>query len=132
MRRVGVVLGAVLAASLGLAVEPGFAAGADQLFAENCAACHQAAGQGIKGAFPALAGDAFVQGDPGQAAFVVLNGRGGMPTFAPDLSDDQIAQILTYVRSSWGNKASPVTSAMVAAARLKSKPDDARSALQAH
>jgi len=80
-----------------------------RLFAKNCAACHQATGKGIPGAFPALAGNAFVLGAPGDVATVLLKGRGGMPDFSGSLDDGEIAQVLTYVRSSWGNGAPPVT-----------------------
>ena len=100
-------------------------------FLSWCSACHQATGQGVKGAFPALAGDVFVQGDPITVASTVLNGRGGMPSFKGDLKDAEIAQILTYVRSSWGNTAGPVTESDVAAARASSAPSMTRG-LQAH
>ncbi len=100
-------------------------------FLSWCSACHQATGQGVKGAFPALAGDTFVQGDPTTVASTVLNGRGGMPSFKGDLKDAEIAQILTYVRSSWGNTAGPVTEAQVAAARAASAAAVTRG-LQAH
>jgi mono/diheme cytochrome c family protein len=89
-------------------------------FASTCAACHQSNGQGIKGAFPALAGDPFVVGAPAPVITTVLNGRGGMPSWKADLTDDQIAAALTYVRSAWGNSAPPVTAAMVAVERAKS------------
>jgi cytochrome c6 len=56
------------------------------LFAKNCAACHQANGKGIPGAFPALAGNAFVQGAPADVATVLLKGRGGMPDFSGSLT----------------------------------------------
>jgi mono/diheme cytochrome c family protein len=79
------------------------------LFAKNCAACHQPTGKGIPGAFPALAGNAFVQGVPADVATVLLKGRGGMPDFSGSLDDGEIAQVLTYVRASWGNAAPPVT-----------------------
>jgi cytochrome c6 len=79
------------------------------LFAKNCAACHQANGKGIPGAFPALAGNAFVQGAPVDVATVLLKGRGGMPDFSGSLNDGDIAQVLTYVRSNWGNNAAAVT-----------------------
>jgi cytochrome c6 len=77
---------------------------------------HQAQGQGVRGAFPALAGDPFVQGDPKAVAHVLLNGRGGMPNFREDLTNAQIAAVLSYIRTSWGNHASPLTPAIVAAA----------------
>ena len=92
----------------------GAAANGEVLFRQNCAACHQAAGQGIRGAFPALAGNAFVQGNPRPVAAVLLNGRGSMPNFRGNLSNEQIAAVLTFVRSAWGNHAPPVTAATVA------------------
>jgi mono/diheme cytochrome c family protein len=100
-------------------------------FAANCAACHQSDGKGIEGAFPALAGNVFIKGDPTPAINVVLHGRGGMPTFETDLDDDAIADALTYVRSAWGNKETPVTATQVNAVRKGPKPDPNRP-LQAH
>ncbi|PQP01896.1 cytochrome C [Massilia phosphatilytica] len=87
------------------------------LFAKNCAACHQPTGKGIPGAFPALAGNAFVQGQPADVASVLLKGRGGMPDFSGSLDDGEIAQVLTYVRSSWGNGGTPVTEQDVGSTR---------------
>jgi mono/diheme cytochrome c family protein len=87
------------------------------LFTKNCAACHQASGKGIPGAFPALAGNGFVQGPPGEVATVLLKGRGGMPDFSNSLDDAEIAQVLSYVRSSWGNGAAPLRADEVAAQR---------------
>lgn len=84
------------------------------IFAKNCAACHQATGKGIPGAFPALAGNAFVQGAPGQVAAVLLKGRGGMPDFSPTLSDAEIAEVLSFVRGAWGNQAGPLAAQEVA------------------
>jgi mono/diheme cytochrome c family protein len=89
------------------------------LFKQNCSACHQDHGQGMKGAFPALAGDTFVQGDKKTVASLLLHGRGGMPNFSDDLSDAEISAILTFVRSSWGNSAPPVDIATVATARAE-------------
>jgi mono/diheme cytochrome c family protein len=93
-----------------------------ELFKQNCSACHQITGKGIPGAFPSLAGDPFVMGPPELVASTVVHGRGGMPTFGTDLSDVQIATILTYVRSAWGNQASPITPDMVAKARTSAAP----------
>jgi mono/diheme cytochrome c family protein len=87
------------------------------LFAKNCAACHQPTGKGIPGAFPALAGNTFVQGQPADVASVLLKGRGGMPDFSGSLDDGEIAQVLTYVRASWGNGAAPVTEQDVGSTR---------------
>ncbi len=101
---------------------PGQAPTGQELFKQNCSACHQVTGKGIPGAFPALAGDAFVVGPPERVASTVVHGRGGMPTFGPELTDDQIATILTYVRSAWGNQASAITPAMVADVRTAAAP----------
>jgi len=92
-------------------------AGGKALFARNCAACHQANGKGIPGAFPALAGNGFVQGAPTEVATVLLKGRGGMPDFSGSLDDAEIAQVLSYVRTSWGNSAAPLTEPEVGAQR---------------
>ena len=114
-----------------------FAAGAQaatpqSLFNDNCSACHQTTGKGVKGAFPALAGDPFVQGDAAPVLATVLAGRAGMPSFKDDLTDLELASLLTYVRTSWGNKGKPVTPADVAAARGKLKAGKKSASLQAH
>jgi cytochrome c6 len=126
------VLGAALAA-LACAAAPAHAADppGKALFMANCSACHRPDAKGVPGAFPALAGDPFVVGPTVNPITRVLNGRGGMPTFKADLNDDQIASILTYVRTSFGNKASPITPAQVAAVRKSGPPAQARG-LQAH
>jgi len=87
------------------------------LFMKNCAACHQATGKGIPGAFPALAGSKFVQGQGSDVAAVLLKGRGGMPDFSDSLNDRDIATVLTFVRSNWGNKAGGLSEAEVVALR---------------
>jgi cytochrome c6 len=96
------------------------------LFLENCSACHQPTGLGRKGAFPALAGDKFVTSDPAPVAAIVLNGRGGMPAFKADLSDGDLAAILSYVRTAWGNKAAPVPATQIAAVRAKASAGKAQ------
>ena len=101
-------------------------------FLDNCSACHQATGQGVKGAFPALAGSPLVQGDPKIVITTVLNGRAGMPAFKDDLTDADLAAILTYVRGSWGNKASAIKPADVLAARNAAKAAAQSRGLQAH
>ncbi len=111
------LIGAVAAAGSAVAQT----SGAD-LFDQNCAVCHQAKGEGVPGAFPALAGSALVQGDPKEAAWLVTHGRGGMPTFAADLNDAQVASILTFMRSSWGNKGGPVDPAVVTGVRSQPAP----------
>ncbi|WP_165185757.1 c-type cytochrome [Caulobacter soli] len=109
-----------------------FAATPSALFNDNCSACHQTTGKGVKGAFPALAGDPFVQGDSAPVMATVLAGRAGMPSFKDDLSDLELASVLTYVRTSWGNKGKPVSASDVAAARAKLKAGKKPASLQAH
>lgn len=92
------------------------------LFAQNCAACHQATGKGIPGAFPALAGDKLVNGPPGPVISTVLKGRGGMPHFGDQLDDATIASVLSYVRAAWGNAASPIAPGQVATLRAGGSP----------
>ena len=72
---------------------------------ENCAACHQATGMGIPGTFPALVGSAVVTGPKADQIKVLLEGRnnGKMPAWK-QLSDVEVAAVITYTRNSWGNK----------------------------
>lgn len=88
-----------------------------KLFVRNCSACHQANGAGIPGAYPALAGNRFVTGDGKDVAAVLLKGRGGMPNFSSKLSDRDIANVLSYVRSNWGNQAPAVEEQDIASLR---------------
>jgi mono/diheme cytochrome c family protein len=98
-----------------------------RLYVNNCLACHLANGQGVPGVQPPLAGTPVPRGDPGELLGWVMFGArpaalprgqysGAMPQFAY-LSDDELAALLSYVRSSFGNQAGPITPAMVAAAR---------------
>lgn len=124
------ILGAALALAGAVAVQPAAAQlTAEQLYNDNCSACHQKAGQGIPGAFPPLKTDKVALGDPEAAAFLLLAGRGGMPAFKDSLSDAELASIMTYVRTAWGNKAKPVPPAVFAAARTGPPPSQR---LQAH
>jgi cytochrome c oxidase subunit 2 len=111
---------ALLAAALAAAPALARAATAPDgktVYAGYCQACHQAAGQGMKPVFPALAGSAIVNGPPGPAIDRVLNGKSSMPPFKGQLDDGQIAAVVTYVRAAFGNHAGPVTPAEVAAAQ---------------
>lgn len=84
-------------------------AAGEQVYTANCVTCHQQNGEGQPPTFPALAGDPFVTSeDPTQVIEVVLHGREGMPPFESTLSDEQIAQVISFIRNSWGNQASPV------------------------
>jgi cytochrome c6 len=115
---------ALLAAQPAAAAVPG-----EALYNDNCAACHQKAGQGIPGAFPALKGDKIALGDPKAVAFLLMTGRGGMPAFKDSLSDPELASVMTYVRQAWGNKGKPMAVADFAKARTGPPPS---TRLQAH
>jgi mono/diheme cytochrome c family protein len=99
------------------------------LYMDHCGGCHQASGRGIPGVFPPLAGNGVVVApDPANIFKVVLdgiparNGRIAMPPLAGQLSNEQIADIANYARTSWGNAAAPVaSSAMVAKLRSSGK-----------
>jgi mono/diheme cytochrome c family protein len=92
-----------------------------RVYERNCAGCHGDQGQGVPGAYPALAGNrAVTMPVTWNLVQVVLNGgfppatRGqprpfGMPPFAPFLSDADVAAVLTYLRTSWNNSAAPVS-----------------------
>ena len=103
------------------AVDPTRARGA-ALYMDNCGGCHQARGRGLPGVFPPLAGNGVVvASDPANILKVVDAGipaRGGfipMPAFKDQVTDQQVADIAKYIRTSWGNAAQPnVTPAMVA------------------
>jgi mono/diheme cytochrome c family protein len=106
------------------------------IFLKVCAACHQPDGMGKEGVAPPLTGSEWVlapQGD--RLVRIVLNGMSGpiqvegsewnlaMPPWRESLKDDEIAVVLTYVRSKvGGNKAGPVTPESVSAARKESHP----------
>ncbi len=93
-----------------------------------CATCHQVDGKGLPGTFPPLAGSELLTGPVEKPIAIVLHGlTGPVPVSGTEyngmmmpwgtLSDEQIAAILTYERSSWGNTASAVTPEEVAAVR---------------
>jgi glucose/arabinose dehydrogenase/mono/diheme cytochrome c family protein len=103
-----------------------------ELYIAHCSVCHQVSGEGLPGVFPPLKGSGVVnKDDAAKHMQVVLNGiQGGkaggvvyasaMPPFAGTLSDADIADIIDYERSSWGNHGRPVTAAQVAAERSSS------------
>ncbi|MGR7921787.1 copper-containing nitrite reductase [Zobellella denitrificans] len=98
----------------------------------NCQACHQGSGEGIPGAFPPVAASDFLNEDPTRAIDVVLHGLKGpikvngqafdsiMP--AMRLSDEDVANVLTYVLNSWNNKGGEITPEQVAKRREEGKP----------
>jgi mono/diheme cytochrome c family protein len=101
-----------------------------KIFSANCQTCHQANGLGVPGQYPPLAGSEFTTGGSRRPAMIVLKGLQGpvtvkgqkfgtavMQPWDKTLTDQKIADVLTYERSEWGNSASPVTAEQVAALR---------------
>jgi cytochrome c oxidase subunit 2 len=77
----------------------------EEIYAENCASCHQASGEGTA-AYPALTqSELLTAEDPTEAIEIVLHGRGLMPAFEGTLSTEEIAAVLSYERNSWDNNA---------------------------
>jgi len=75
----------------------------EKVYNANCAACHQGNGAGVPGAFPALAGSQVVMGPQAGQIDILLNGKGaGMPAWK-QLSDVEIASVITYTRNAWAN-----------------------------
>lgn len=111
---------------------PAVASAGETEYVNNCSVCHQADGNGMPGAFPPLAGSPIVsRASADQMIAIVLKGLQGpvtvagteyngiMTPFQDILTDDQIAAILSYERSSFGNTASAVTAEQVAAVRTQ-------------
>lgn len=103
------------------------------IFSARCAACHQAGGTGLPGVFPPLAGSEWVVGDEKVVVLAVLHGisgsltvkgakyNGAMPAFGGQLTDDEIAGVLTWLRANFGNKAAAITGDKVGALRKESE-----------
>ena len=112
----------------GAAAGPGAASAGATVYTTNCSGCHAANGKGTPSVAPTLAGNDVVTGDPKKVVGIVLKGLNGkitvngeewngtMPPWKGTLSNKQVADVITYIRSSWGNKAAPVSEADVAAA----------------
>ncbi|RQP21949.1 c-type cytochrome [Piscinibacter terrae] len=92
-----------------------------KIYEKHCEQCHGDKGQGVSGAYPALAGNrAVTMGNPANLVRAVVSGGYppttmgnprpfGMPPFGQALDDSQIAAVLSYVRASWGNQAPAVS-----------------------
>ena len=93
----------------------------ETLYASSCAACHQAGGQGLAAAgFPAIAGSGVATGPVAEHIRIAVHGSPGtaMAAFGPQLSDEELAAIVTYQRNAWGNDTGDlVTPEQIAAAR---------------
>lgn len=75
----------------------------EKVYQANCLPCHQANGQGVPGTFPPLDGSKIATGPKEEHMRIVLYGKNAMPKWA-QLSDTELAAVLTYERNSWGNK----------------------------
>jgi mono/diheme cytochrome c family protein len=108
----------------------------EALYTQRCSSCHQANGEGLAGVYPPLSGSEYATAaNVGVPIRVLIHGIQGpitvkgaqfnslMPAYGLGIvmSDAEVASVLTYVRSSWGNSASAVTAADVARVREESK-----------
>jgi mono/diheme cytochrome c family protein len=103
-----------------------------QIYGAKCAACHQATGLGIPGVFPPLAGSEWVVGDEKILTLIMLHGvngemevkgtvyKGAMPAWK-SLSDGDLAAVMSYIRSDWGNKSAEIAPDTVATQRDTTK-----------
>lgn len=109
-----------------VAVEDG-----QEIYMTRCSSCHGANGEGVTGVFPPIAESEYVSGDKGRLVRMILNGLSGeitvndvtysgmMPPWGGFLNDEQLADVLTYIRASFGNDADGITAAEVAKVRAK-------------
>ena len=98
-----------------------------QIYMKTCFACHQAKGQGIPNAFPPLAKSDYLNADVNRAIGIVLKGKTGEITVNGEkynsvmtrqaISNDEIADVMTYVYNSWGNNKTNVTKSQVDAVK---------------
>jgi mono/diheme cytochrome c family protein len=100
-----------------------------RIYKRACIACHEMDGSGAPRIYPPLPGNANLQSAiPADTLRIILEGAqtvttprapnaGSMPAYAKDLSDQEIADVATYIRNSWGNSASAVTAEQVERAR---------------
>ena len=104
------------------------------VYDKQCVQCHGEQGEGVAGAYPRLAGNrAVTMESPANLVHVVLEGGFppatpgnprpfGMPPLATTLNDDDIAAVLSFIRSSWGNQADAVTAYEVSRYRNRRAP----------
>jgi mono/diheme cytochrome c family protein len=107
--------------SAAAAKNPASASDGAVVYLANCSSCHQTNGEGVPGAFPPLAGNPIVTGNPAAVVAIVKDGLDGrivvngqaysgiMPRWKGLISDEQIAAVATYIRTSWRNHAPGVS-----------------------
>ena len=86
-----------------------------KIYIDRCAVCHQASGAGIPGAFPAITGSKIATGKVSDHIDIIVNGRSGtaMQSFANQLSDKEIAAVVTYQRNGLGNSIGDLVQALM-------------------
>ena len=116
-----VALGLTALLFIASANRPGGVDDGEALYLSRCMSCHQIDGNGIAGVFPPVNGTEWVNGDKGRLIRIVLSGvmgpmeignvtySGAMPGWQAFLNDEEMAALLTYMRSAWDNDASSVT-----------------------
>jgi mono/diheme cytochrome c family protein len=99
------------------------------IYAKTCLACHQADGTGVSGLNPPLKSSAYVAGEPAKLIGIVTGGlntgveingdmyTNPMPAFGSSLTDNEIADVLTYIRNHFDNKAASISPDQVKAGR---------------
>jgi mono/diheme cytochrome c family protein len=103
-----------------------------KVYNNNCANCHHADGMGQPGVYPSMVNNPTVIGSKERLAAVLLQGLAGpltvngvsygtavMPAWGSSLTDDKLANLMTYIRGTWGNKANAATEDEVSKARAK-------------
>lgn len=102
-------------------INPASANDGGRIYIKNCSSCHQADGRGVPGAFPPLAGNPLVVGNPLHTIAIVKFGvsgktriegtdyNGTMPAWGQLISDQDIASVVSYIRAAWNNDAKAVT-----------------------
>jgi len=124
--------GPVLAGAASPELPPSAADLGKQVYNGNCANCHQSSGAGSPGSYPPLVGSEYVLGSKERLAAILLKGLNGsltvnggsfgsqtMPAQESLLTPEKIANLMTYIRRSWGNTAGPVTVDEVNTAKTK-------------
>lgn len=98
-----------------------------EIYISQCMSCHMDEGQGIEDVYPPLAKSDYLMADKKRSIDNVIHGLSGeikvngktynMEMTAYDLTDEQVSDVLNYIRNSWGNKSKPVTAEEVKACR---------------
>lgn len=92
----------------------------ENIYGSVCSTCHQSNGEGVEGAFPTLVDTDYVNGSIGRFAGIIIHGlygemeinginyNGNMPAWGEQISDEEVAAVMTYVRNSFGNNSTDV------------------------